>query len=104
MNFQVGDKVKIEDILVANNNNRCTTYPLKIELGDVDLEFTEDGRYYVGSSVLLQLIERPKLPKIIELSDDKFESIIEDYKQDYQHRDVTSLLERLRKELFGDKK
>ncbi len=102
--FKVGDKVSIEGILSDNKDNY---YPLELTFEHLasSLSFTKDGKLHLkDKEPVLKLIERPRTSKYVEISDVDFESIIEDYKQDFQHRDVTSLIQRLKEQLFGDQK
>jgi len=57
--FQVGDRVKIEGVLLATNSK---DYPLKMEIGAGEfLSFTNEGRrYYKDVLPILQLVERVK--------------------------------------------
>lgn len=60
MDFKVGDKVKIEGIIIDNDDN--PVYPLTVgfKCGAVLFSITKNGRLYFDKEIYVDLIERPK--------------------------------------------
>ncbi len=61
MEFRVGDRVKIEGVLVPSGPAISSKYPLALSLGgDHRLTLSSEGRYELDVPPILQLVERPK--------------------------------------------